>query len=217
MMLASLMTVIYAWSRIVFYPTATIWLIALTTAPPLGWPPVERWRLWAAWGMLLFVPVWGAVRLGEADVVWLLILAAIATAPQHPRWGGIWWIAALAVLAWSCQSFVLDRAGACLQSPATGGWTTWVLGVGAWMMAMLAWPRATLPQRMVVLTIGLIAVRVASAPWGLWWIEAGLTPIVLVVSWWWLRRQSTWVPPAWMQTALVSVLGAWYVWVNWGY
>ena len=63
-MLASLMTVIYAWSRIVLYPTALVWLVALTTAPALGWPAVARWRVWAAWSVLLFIPVWGAVRLG---------------------------------------------------------------------------------------------------------------------------------------------------------
>jgi|GEM_PF-2037106 len=216
-MLASLMAVIYAWSRIVLYPTALVWLVALTTAPALGWPAVARWRVWAAWSVLLFIPVWGAVRLGEIDALWLLLVAVVATAPPQPGWAGWWWGVALTWLAWSCQSLVLTRAGACLVASATGGWVTWSLQVLAWLMVVLTWPRTTLPQRMVVLSVALILVAVVGSPWGIWWLEGLLMPITLLVCWGWLRTQPTWTPPVWVHWSLLGVMLGWYVWLNWAY
>lgn len=216
-MLASLMTVIYAWSRIFFYPTALVWLVALTTAPALGWPPVLRWRLWAAWGMLLFVPAWGAVRLGESDALWLLLMAVVASAPQHPGWGGWWWGVALTWMAASCQSLLLTRAGTCLAASATGGWVTWALTLVAWIMVVLTWPRTTLPQRMVVLSVTLVAVAIAGAPWGVWWLEGVLLPLALWGCWSWLRTQPTWTPPIWLQAGVIALMLGWYCWVHWAY
>ncbi len=213
-MWSDITTLVYAWTRVLLFPPLLITLCAVTTAPALGWPAVARWRIGAAWLALVLVPVAGAVRVAEADMLVMLLCVGVASTPGSWIVAGAWWGVALWVAALTCHTLVLDRVHACLVPTSSGDWVRWGIVLGCWVMTILAWPRDTLPQRMSVFVMGLIVAYVAGMPWGRDWVELVLVVSITSTLWVWLRRQPQWYVRQWwpIAVAVLVVMGSLWVW-----
>ena len=163
-MWSSVVSVVYAWERVLLYP-AVIFLVASMLAPPaLGWSRLEARTLIPAWLLLVFVPISDVVRVGESDMAWLLLLAVLASQTWSDCWSWRWvalsaWIGAAYALAQGCGTLILTRATTC-SSPLQ-----WGVLVGL-LVAMILWSRHTIAQRMTVGAIGLLVVEVVR----MWWL-----------------------------------------------
>jgi hypothetical protein len=190
-MWSSVSVVVYAWSRLVLYPTLLIVVLVLRTAPALGWPRVRPVSLLLAWLLLVLVPTPGAQSLGEVDVLVLLIVAIIAS---ELHTASDWRTAGLAVvasvmLAGACGTLIPARLGACTLTsyPQWLGYVGALVGLG-W--AWYSWPRQTLAQRMVLFGLALLWSNLVSTPWQVWWLAWLVSGVVVVLTWVVLHRQT---------------------------
>lgn len=163
-MWSNLTSVVYAWERILLYPAIICWLVSLIAAPALGWPRFALRTIMPAWLLVAFVPISGMPRLGESDMAWLLLLAVLASQTWSDCWSWRWvaigaWIGATYALAQGCGTLILTRATTC-TSPMQWG------VLGGLVVALALWSRQTIPQRMVVVAIGLMIIEVVR----MWWL-----------------------------------------------
>lgn len=189
-MWSSVSVVVYAWSRLVLYPTLLIVVLVLQTAPALGWPRVRPMSLLLAWLLLVLVPTPGAQALGEVDVLVLVIVAILASELQTASdWRAAGWaLVAGVLLAGACGTLIPARLGACTLTsyPQWLGYVGALVGLG-W--AWYGWPRQTMAQRMVIFGIALIWSSFVSTPWQMWWLAWLASGVVVVLTWLVLRRQ----------------------------
>lgn len=163
-MWSSVVSIVYAWERVLLYP-ALVFLIASKIAPPaLGWPRLTARTLMPAWLLLVFVPISDVARVGESDMAWLLLLAVLASQTWCDCWSWRWvalgaWIGAAYALAQGCGTLILTRATTC-NSPLQWGVLV------ALVVAMVLWSRHTIAQRMTVGAIGLLVIEVVR----MWWV-----------------------------------------------
>lgn len=163
-MWSSVVSVVYAWERVLLYPALVFWVVSVVASPALGWPRLEARTLIPAWLLLVFVPISDIARVGESDMAWLLLLAVLASQTWSDCWSWRWgalgaWIGAAYALAQGCGTLILTRATTC-ESPAQ-------LGVLAGLLiALLLWSRHTIAQRMTVVAIGMLVIEVVR----MWWL-----------------------------------------------
>jgi hypothetical protein len=163
-MWSSVVSVVYAWERVLLYPAVIFLLVSIVAAPALGWPRIEARTLIPAWLLLVFVPIADVVRVGESDMAWLLLLAVLASQTWSDCWSWRWvalgaWIGAAYALAQGCGTLILTRATTC-SSPMQ-----WGVLIGL-VVAMVLWSRRTIAQRMTVVAIGMLVVEVVR----MWWL-----------------------------------------------
>ncbi|MFZ9859184.1 MAG: hypothetical protein ACO3F2_12730 [Roseiflexaceae bacterium] len=163
-MWGSVVSVVYAWERVLVYPAIMFLVVSLIFPPALGWPRLEARTLVPAWLLLVFVPISGVARVGESDMAWLLLLAVLASQTWSDCWSWRWvalgaWIGAAYALAQGCGTLILTRATDC-ESPAQ-----WFVVAGL-VVAMLLWSRRTIAQRMTSVGIGLCVIEVIRV----WWL-----------------------------------------------
>jgi hypothetical protein len=190
-MWSSVSVVVYAWSRLLLYPTLLIVVLVLRTAPALGWPRVRPMSLLLAWLLLVLVPTPGAQSLGEVDVLVLLIVAIIASelhTASDWRTAG-WAVVASVMLAGACGMLIPARLGACTLT-SYPQWLGYVGALGGLGWAWYNWPRQTLAQRMVIFGIALLWSNLVSAPWQVWWLAWLVSGVVVVLTWVVLHRQT---------------------------
>lgn len=186
----SLSIVVYGWSRLCLIPILPILLMALRTAPALGWPRSAPGAGIAAWLALALVPFPGQVTLGDSDVLVLLVLLVLAsrtdtTALPAPLLAG--WMLLLLAVAAAFGTLVVTRMTHIELWSAAGVAYILALVVGAWVWWQ--WPCHTIPQRLSMAAMALIWAGIAGAPWDWSWQQQVLVAVVLGVTGcvWWLR------------------------------
>ncbi len=163
-MWSSVVSVVYAWERVLWYPALAFWLVSVIAPPGLGWPRLDARTLIPAWLLLVFVPISDIARVGESDMAWLLLLAVLASQTWSDCWSWRWvalgaWVGAAYALAQGCGTLMLTRATTC-ESPAQWG------VLAGLMVALVLWSRRTIAQRMTVVGIGLLVTEVVR----MWWL-----------------------------------------------
>lgn len=163
-MWSSVVSIVYAWERVLLLPAVVFLLVSIISAPALGWPRLEARTLIPAWLLLVFVPISDVVRVGESDMAWLLLLAVLASQTWRDCWSWRWmalgaWIGAAYALAQGCGTLILTRATTCSSS------LQWGVLVGL-VVALVLWSRRTIAQRMTVVALGMLVVEVAR----MWWL-----------------------------------------------
>lgn len=163
-MWSSVVSVVYAWERVLLYPAGGFLVASMLAPPALGWPRLEAGTLIPAWLLLVFVPISDVVRVGESDMAWLLLLAVLASQTWSDCWSWRWvalgaWIGAAYALAQGCGTLILTRATTC-SSPLQ-----WCVLVGL-LVGMVLWSRNTIAQRMTVIAQGLLVIEVMR----MWWL-----------------------------------------------
>lgn len=189
--MTSLAIVVHAWSRLFVLPIAIGLLMALRTAPALGWPRGAAGAGLAAWLALALVPFPVHVVLGEVDLFVVMIIVVLASRmPAYPINVDVLvgWVVALTALAVAFGTLVVSRMTT----------LAWMSGAGvAYGVALVAlayvwwrWPWQTIPQRLSMLAVACIWAGVVCAPWDWSWQSIGVyaTCISATGMVWWIRR-----------------------------
>jgi len=186
----SLSIVVYTWSRLCLLPILPVLLMAMRTAPAMGWPRGARGAGVAAWLALALVPFPGHVTLGDSDLFVLMVLVVLAsrtdgTTLAAPLIAG-WMIMVLAAAAAFGTLVVARMTHLELWSMAGAAYGIALL-VGGWLWWQ--WPRHTLPQRLSMAAMAQIWAGIACAPWDWSWQQQGVVGAVLALTAgvWWLR------------------------------
>ena len=163
-MWSSVVSIVYAWERVLLYPALVFWVVSILAPPALGWPRIEARTFIPAWLLLVFVPISDVARVGESDMAWLLLLAVLASQTWRDCWSWRWvalgaWIGAAYVLAQGCGTLIVTRATTC-STPLQ-----WGVLVGL-VVALVLWSRQTVAQRMTVGALGLLVIEVVR----MWWL-----------------------------------------------
>lgn len=189
--MTSVSIVVYAWSRLCVVPIMFVLVMALRTAPAMGWPRSAPGTGWAAWLALALVPFPGQVTLGDVDVMVLMILLVFAsrtptTSVSATLIAG--WCASMLALMVAYGTLVVTRMHPITPTGVILGAYTVALVLLAWIW--WRWPWHTLPQRLSMAAIACIWAGIAGAAWDWTWQRWVLTVGCLVITGalWWFRQ-----------------------------
>ncbi|MFM7678661.1 MAG: hypothetical protein ACKO83_07395 [Roseiflexaceae bacterium] len=187
----SMSIVVYAWSRIFVFPVVFVLVMALRTAPAMGWPRGALGTGWAAWLALALVPFPSQVTLGDVDLFVLMVLLVFASRTADHGIDATLiagWIVVMLALMYSYGTVVVTRMNPFV--PTGVQMSAYVAALGALAWVWWRWPWQTLPQRVSMAAIACIWAGVASAAWDWTWQWGGLTAVCLGVTYvlWWFRQ-----------------------------
>ena len=186
----SLSIVVYAWSRLCLLPILPVLVMALRTAPALGWPRSPRGSGVAVWLALALVPFPGQVTLGDSDLFVLMVLVVLASRTETTT------VAPAVIVGWILMLLAVTAAFGTLVVARMTQLELWSVAGAAYVLALLVgawvwwrWPRHTLPQRLSMAAMALIWAGIACAPWDWSWQQQMVVGVVLALTGgvWWLR------------------------------
>lgn len=189
--MTSMVLLIHAWSRLFVWPIGIGMLMALRTAPALGWPQSTRGAGVAVWLALALVPFPVQVTLGEVDLFVVMVLLIVAS--QRPAYAIpmnllVGWVVVLTALALAFGTLVVSRMTGIVWLSMAGG--AYMIALMTLLWLWWCWPWQTLPQRLSMVAVACIWAGVVCAPWDWSWqsliVYAGC--LSATGGLWWARQ-----------------------------
>lgn len=147
--MTSLAVVVHAWSRLCGGPVLIALVLALRTAPALGWPRSVPGAMLSAWLALVLVPFPMQETLGDVDLFVVMVLVVFASRSMTQAVASrliAGWLLVLLALAQAFGTLVVPRmTNLTLMSSAGVAYGIGLVGL-AWVW--WHWPQQTLPQRL---------------------------------------------------------------------
>lgn len=189
--MTSVTIVVHAWSRLFVLPIGIAMLIALRTAPALGWPRSAPGAGVAAWLALALIPFPMQAMLGEVDLMVVMVLLVIASRSANDAVAThlvVGWVVVLTALSVAFGTLVVSRMSTLVWLSLAG--VAYLVALSGFAWLWWRWPWQTLPQRLSMWAVACIWAGVLCAPWDWSWQTVLVYAVCMTATGgvWWFRQ-----------------------------